>query len=171
MNQLIPWSFIRERTRLSWSEAALGYHKQWLGWNGAVELACDRLSEGEDGPLVVELAGLSKAEAHCVGELLDKLAASPETDDASSSNTKWLYLRLAWLFENREAVDDALEEVETIYADFDYPEDVAPFVRYMPVTDGYDPSAHSPAENQARLIANWKSYLERKAASYRTTSD
>jgi hypothetical protein len=56
-----------------------------------------------------------------------------------------------------------LETVEAIYADFDYPEEVAQFVRYMPVTDGYDPSCYSAEESQARLFEKWQGYLERKA--------
>jgi hypothetical protein len=170
MTQPIPWPFIRERTRLSWFDASVGYHQHWLGWSGAVELACDRLSEGEDGALVVELAGVSKGEANRVGELLDKLASAEVTDEAASK-AKWLYLNLAWLFENQDFVADPLEEVEGIYADFDYPEDVACFVRYMPVTDGYDPSTHSAAENQSRLFANWKGYLDRMVGIFHATSD
>lgn len=166
MKQPIPWSFLRKWTRLSWREAAVGYHNHWLDWASAVDLACDCLAEGQDDALVVELASISGPDAHAVGELLDKLASVSSEVVATSPNEKWLYLILLWLYECRQSVDDPLEEVEGIYADFDYPEDVAPFVRYMPPTDGYDPSSHSVAENQARLYENWKGYLERMAKKF-----
>ncbi|HFC6348968.1 TPA: DUF2247 family protein, partial [Neisseria lactamica] len=45
------------------------------------------------------------------------------------------------------------------YADFDYPEEIESFVRYMPPKDGYIPSAHSNEENIARLYVHWERYL------------
>ncbi|GGY20439.1 DUF2247 family protein [Paludibacterium paludis] len=60
-------------------------------------------------------------------------------------------------------------EVETIYAEFDYPSEIENFVRYMPVTDGYEPSLHSKAENEKRLFENWKKYLD--AVRYEVGAD
>jgi hypothetical protein len=163
MMNSIPWAFIRELTRLSWQDAAFGYHQQWFAWSDAVELACDYLLQGDDSAAVVELAGVSKVEAHFVGEMLDRLEKISVQDHQATTAEKWLYLHLAWLYERRSAVDDPLEEVEEIYAEFGYPDDMAPFVRYMPAADGYDPSLHSVDENYSKLISNWRSYLERKA--------
>lgn len=156
----IPFLFIKRLTRLSWEEAAWGYHNQYMGWSDVAELACDRLVEDEAEPTVVELAGISKSEASEVGPLLDKLAAREIDGDVKAIKAKWLYLSLAWSFENRESLPDPLEAVEEIYSDFDYPEDVSQFVRYMPVTDGYDPNAHSAEENSSRLLSKWRNYLD-----------
>jgi hypothetical protein len=160
MNSPIPWSFIRERMRLSWLDASIGYREKLFEWTDVVELACKHLTEGEDNALVVELAGITKDEANRIGELLEQLARD-EANDAADSKKKWLYLSLAWLFENRDSVANPLSEVERLYADFDYPNEVACFVPYMPTTDGYDPTTHSAAENHTRLIKNWEDYLER----------
>jgi hypothetical protein len=162
----VPLLFIRELTRLSWKEAAWGYHNQYLGWSDIVDLACDRIAENEDDPIVVDLARLSKAEAFEAGQILDRLAAKAIDDDEDKIRDKWLYLRLAWLFENRSSLADPLEAVEEVYSDFDYPEDVAHFVRYMPATDGYDPSAHSDEENHSRLISKWRNYLVTKSPTF-----
>ncbi|ENW7688323.1 DUF2247 family protein, partial [Neisseria gonorrhoeae] len=43
--------------------------------------------------------------------------------------------------------------------DFDYPEEIESFVRYMPPKDGYIPSNHSYEENIARLYSHWEHYL------------
>jgi len=169
--QPIPWTFIRERTRLSWRDAAWGYHNACLGWSDVVQFACDRLATGEDDAAIVELASLSKSDAHEAGKFLDKLALRLGDGDEASTKAKWLYLNLAWLFENRLTCDDPLEAVEMIYADFDYPEEVAPFVRYMPVADGYDPGAHSAEANEARLLAKWRNYLNTKARIFAPTPE
>jgi hypothetical protein len=166
----IPLSFIKGLTHLSWAEAAWGYHNQYVGWSDVVDMACDCLAENEDESIVVELAGLSKSEASEAGQLLDKLAAKAIDGDEKARKAKWLYLSLAWLFENRASSPDPLEAVEELYSDFDYPEDVAQFVRYMPVTDGYDPSAHSNEENHSRLLSKWRSYLEVKSPIFTACS-
>ena len=163
----IPLSFIRERTCLSWSEAAWGYHSHYLGWPDVVDLACDRVGDGEDDAVVVELAGLSKSDLSEVGELLDKLKSRSQGSDDPIVKAKWLYLALAWLFENQASSPDAFDEVEAIYCDFDYPKALAPFVPYMPTTDGYDPSVHSKEENHARLIKKWKDFLDANAAIFK----
>ena len=70
----------------------------------------------------------------------------------------WLYLLLKHVYEHRKNFDDPLGEVEILHADFGYPEDVTPFVRYMPPTD-YDPSTYTPQENIDKLYALWEAYL------------
>jgi hypothetical protein len=162
----IPLSFIRGRVRLSWTDAAWGYENGYLTWKDAVEMACDRLSEGEDDTILIELAGLTETDAHEAGKLLGKLSEKYPTVSGQPPPCKWLFLVLAWVFENRDSIHDPLEMVEMIYSDFDYPEELASFVRYMPVSDGYNPSAHTHEQNQARLIANWKKYLDQASIGF-----
>lgn len=155
----IPYSFVRNRLRLSWRDALWGYEHQLIGWSAIVDLATERLSAGSNDPLEIELAGLTKMETYQVGELLRKLASGSPEEDGVFAQRKWLYLLLAWLFENKESVPDPLGEVETVYADFDYPPEIEGFVRYMPVTDAYDPSVHAKDENENRLFGKWREYL------------
>ena len=155
----IPYSFIRERALLSWQDALWGYERQLIGWSDIVAIAEDRLLLGSEDSMEIELACLEKSEAQQVGELLRALASNEPDDVGSTSDTKWLFLILAWLFDNRDAVSDPLGEVERIYADFDYPTEIESFVSYMPVTDGYDPSQHSIEENKVRLFSKWEQYL------------
>lgn len=151
---------------MSWEEASWGYHNQYIDWSDLVDLACDRLAENEDDPIVAELAGVSKSEAFEAGSLLDKLTARSIDGNVNEIKAKWLYLCLSWLFENRALASDPLETVEEVYSDFDYPEDVAPFVRYMPASDGYDPSAHSAEDNHSRLLSKWRNYLDVKSSQF-----
>ncbi len=155
----IPYSFIRESVLLSWRDVLWGYERQLIGWSDIVAIAEDRLLLGSDNPIEIELSCLGKSETQQVGELLRILATKETYDAGSASDRKWLFLMLRWLFENRDTVPDPLGEVESIYADFDYPPEIEGFVSYMPVTDGYDPSQHSIEENKARLFSKWEQYL------------
>lgn len=155
----IPYSFVRERLKLSWRDALWGYEHQMIGWSAVVDLATDRFCAGSNDLLEIELAGLTKMETFQVGDLLRELANASSGDDSAIVQRKWLYLSLAWLFENKASIPDPLGDVESIYADFDYPPEIENFVRYMPVTDGYDPSAHTKDENENRLFRKWREYL------------
>ena len=154
----VPFSFIKN-VSLSWRDALWGYERQLIGWSGIVDFAVDRVSAGSDNPLEIELSGLGKSETQQVGELLRALANRELDKKCETAEKKWLFLVLAWLFERRADVSDPLSEVETIYADFDYPSEIESFVGYMPATDGYDSSKQSIEENNARLFAKWEKYL------------
>lgn len=164
----IPYSFIRERVDLSFSEALWGYDRQLLGWSSVVDLAVDKVAAGSNDAKEIELASLTKLEAHRVGDLLREIVKGSDTT-SDLAKRKWLYLVLARLFEKRQEVDSPSFEIELIYADFDYPAEMASFVGYMPTTDGYDRSRHTPEQNRARMVDKWKQYLERAEAEFRNT--
>jgi len=159
MTTLIPYLFLRNRVNLSWSDALWGYERQMIGWPVIVDLATDKIGAGSNDPFEIEIAGIQKGENHQVGELLRKLASLEHRTDKKLSQHKWLYLNLAWILENKANILDPLAEVETIYANFDYPKEIEGFVRYMPATDGYNPSQHSKSENEQRLFEKWQRYL------------
>ena len=73
---------------------------------------------------------------------------------------KWLYLQLRAAYYERERLKDPLGVVEQIYADFDYPSTVAPFVRYMPLWPGDEPGV-------GPLMARWTDYLAREGMALR----
>lgn len=58
-----------------------------------------------------------------------------------------MYIVLLDLFNKRKELDDPLGNVEEIYENFDYPEKIESFVRYMLANDSYDPSKHTKEEN------------------------
>ena len=88
--------------------------------------------------------------------------------DASSSTNqvatgqeqeKWLFLLLKWAYENRSSIPYPLGVVDDLYAEFDYPENIESFVAFLPPKDGWDPTKHTPTENENRLLKNWAMYL------------
>jgi hypothetical protein len=145
---------------MTWSDALWGYERQLIGWTFIVEMACDRLCAGSNNAIEIELAGLTKSETHQTGDLLRALAAIDTTTPTETGKQKRLFILLAWVFENKPQFADPLGEVESIYADFDYPVEVEPFVRYMPPKDGCDATRHSADQNRERLFALWKECLD-----------
>lgn len=74
----LPHAFIREHLRLSWRDALWGYEIRLIGWSTVVDLAVDRLEEGSEDALEIELAGILKTESHLVRFLYVEGVVSPE---------------------------------------------------------------------------------------------
>lgn len=155
----IPYSFIQRHAALSWRDVLWGYDRQFIGWPDVVYIADERLLQGSDNPNEIELSCLRSAETQKVRGFLRVLADQEPINGEGDSERKWLFLLLARLFEMRADITDPLREVERIYADFDYPSEIESFVRYMPVTEEYDPSQHTTEENNVRLFEKWEQYL------------
>lgn len=155
MNFQIPSTFIKARARLTWREVELGLQNRWLADETPIDLAIDRVTTGDNSPDALELASLLPNEKYKVIEIVRRLAAS----DPQYSPKKWLFLLLAWLYEQRDVVEDALGMVEQLYADFDYPDEIASFVRYMPPKD---PSR----VGNSYLMDAWKRYLDHASGKY-----
>lgn len=151
----VPYSFIRQRTRLSWAEVKFGIEERMLRPLDAIEVAADSLEHEEATELVTELASASPDEP--ILERVISLASNEQQRDIQSIQRKWAFLVLAWVFEHRDEFQDPLEIVEKVYADLGYPEQVAPMVRYMP-TEEYD--LGSKEQNEERLFRRWGDYLK-----------
>jgi hypothetical protein len=74
-----------------------------------------------------------------------------------------LSLQLKAAYDERERLNDPLGVVEEIYALFDYPSAIAPFVRYMPLRSGDEPGV-------GPLMDRWADYLAREWAALRGRS-
>ena len=158
----IPYQFLSQRVDLGWDEIKFGLDHQLLRPKAAIEKATEQLCGTDAAPKeVVELASLAESEP--VADLVARLAKAQTPPVEEHVKAKWLYLALAWLFENRQSLVDPLGMVETVYADFDYPKEIAPFVRYMPM-DG--PDLGNREQNEARMFERWKSYLEQAAERF-----
>ncbi|WMD22483.1 DUF2247 family protein [Achromobacter seleniivolatilans] len=162
---VIPNSFICNYLDLCWRDVVWGYERKLVDWSFIVDLAAFYVSRGSVNPLEVDLICLGELDVVEIEGKLCALADHEGERDDLNSQKKWLFIALKWLFENKDDIADPLEIVELIYEDFDFPEEVENFVRYMPPQDGYRPGEHSAKENMERLFSNWNSYLE-GAADY-----
>src|SRR5438093_763331 len=153
--------FLRHLKRPSWSDVDMGLRNGWLNAPAALEIAIQRIADNPNAPHTeVMLAATEPAETAEIAEQVEKLAKAESENDRKRSKQRWLYLILAWLYENRGSVEEPLAEVEEIYSDFGYPSEVAPFVRYMSSRD-YRPQDHTHEENLNRLMRLWGDYVSK----------
>jgi hypothetical protein len=145
---------------LTWGEVLYGFSHRFLGWRSCVELASRRVEEGSSNPLEIELAAVGKDQDWKVGDLLSKLSGSEPRTDEVSHQKRWLFIILKWLYEHRGTFEDPLGEVEEIYADFHYPDEISNFVRFLPPKGDYKPAEHTREENIQRLFRLWSDYLQ-----------
>ena len=72
----------------------------------------------------------------------------------NSVSSKWRYILLLWLYENRENSSADYDRINKVYADFGYPLDMEKFISYMP--------AHGNTEKLGydHILHNWQDYLD-----------
>lgn len=153
----IPYAFIASRVLLTWTEAKHGVEEGLFPPSDAIELATDLLSHGSDSEDVLALASCGRDEP--VLELITKLSEVEPTQDAAQVQRLWTFLILSWIYEHRDQFEDPLDLAEKVYDDSGHPEDVAPFVRYMPSDE---PDLGSREQNDERLRRKWNAYLVRE---------
>lgn len=155
----IPLTYIESKLgRPSWQDVQFGLKNQLMDPNAVSELADEHLESVDPRPEVIELAIAEPGES--VVEEVDTLARREEPTPEATFH-RWLYLVLAWLYDHRAELADPLQDVELVYADFDYPEELAAFVRYMPTNE---PDLGDRAANEARMLGHWEHYLDRTQA-------
>jgi hypothetical protein len=158
MNIQIPIQFAEKKVRLRWADLLWGYEKALITWRDLVYFAKEKEIDGVADELELELSTVDKNCVWKVRELAENLRKNESFKEDDLKNN-WMFLTLSWIYENRENFADPLELVEEVYADYGYPDQLIPFVRFIPPLDGYDPASHTKEENVDRLMKNWESYL------------
>lgn len=159
----IPYEFIKRRVSLSWRDVSYGLEHQFIKPVVAVERATEMLAQGSSSAKeVLELASLKGDEP--VIDLVTSLSKAEARSKEGHVEAKWLYIVLAWLYENRDSLADPIGMVEEVYSDFGYPHEIASFIRYMPMV-GPDLGSHE--RNLTRLLDRWKEYLTHAERQYR----
>lgn len=153
---LMPASFVRERTQLTWREAHFGLANDLLDPPAAAEFAEEQVDVAtEPSAALLQLAGASGQEGWVA--LVVRLAEAEAPRSEEEIRSKWRYLVLARIHEHRDQSPNPLRSVEEVYPDFGYPERIAKFVRYMPMSG---PDLGSPEANERRLFERYQAYLD-----------
>ena len=158
----LPARFVLDRVLPTPGELAYGYRLAWITPEVAVSLALAGLGVVPDPPTAYEeLALLLSDRFDQVPDLMNELEgeAGPTGRDARV----WLFLALSWIYDHRTEFSDPFSNVEQLYDDFDYPEEIEGFVRFLPVAEGVPTGA-------AALYGRWSEYLEAAGAEYRRRS-
>ncbi|MBI6819840.1 MULTISPECIES: DUF2247 family protein [Pseudomonas] len=156
----VPNTYICNCICLNWLDALWGYERKLVGWSFVVELANFKVSNGSDKPLELDLVFLGEFDIQEIEKNMYLLAGQENELLGLSSQKKWLFIALKWLFENKDSIADPLGVVELIYEEFDFPFEIEGFVRYMPSRVGYKPEEHTDEQNLERIFSNWQHYLE-----------
>ncbi len=155
---LVTYEFISNQVKLTWKDILYGIEKKYLLPDAAIEHAIAEISYNDEFPQqVMDLASLHKSESESIYPFLSELTNHVTDQNDEIISEKWLYLLLEWVYEHRNSYSEPLSIVEHLYVDFDYPDLIATFVRYMPSDE---PDLGSLELNEARLYKNWKSYLD-----------
>ncbi|MBE0367039.1 DUF2247 family protein [Pseudoalteromonas aurantia] len=157
---LPTYEFAVRLASYSWGELLSAVERQIVSRQFVIEHAMAELIVMEKYPdALLELASLNKGDD--IHPYIDDLVENEVS--VSDVDEKVLFLVLSWLFETKELYDEPLAIVEEIYADFDYPECISGFIRYMP---SEEPSLGTVEENKLRLIGKWESYIDEKYREY-----
>lgn len=89
-----------------------------------------------------------------IDSILEELMRSDEKKPEKCIEDKWRYAILLYLYIHKDIIKNVYEDIEIVYADFDYPPDMNGFIRYMPL------------ENDKGIEENWKQYLYEKKKKY-----
>lgn len=161
--------FIKSNFKLSWRDVLWGLNNGFLSYSYPIELASNKVDEDPNQLLIDLLFMPADSHPNDIKDLVERLAAE-EIETAQVTADKWRYLLLLWIYENRCRFESPLNIIEMIYSDFGYPDDMRPFIYYLPSEDGYNPSLHSEAENHERMLNNLKEFLDDRASLYKKNS-
>lgn len=156
---------LAEEVAMNAEDLGYGFERGFLKPADLIALATHEVGRGADDDVLVALGSLLRDEAGRVPDVLELLDDPERVHDPRESARKWLYLQLKAAYDERERLSDPLGVVEEIYADFDYPPAVAPFVRYMPLRPGDEPGVGPLMDRWADYLAHEGAALRRRSAS------
>jgi uncharacterized protein DUF2247 len=159
----IPADFVTARLLPTAQALADGSLHGWLRRPDVVAVALAKYGAGVAlAPAEEELALLLSDDLDRVDDLVADLAVGYEAEEERAR--VWLLLALAWTLEQRGSADEVLDVVELLYADFDHPDELAPFVRYMPAAGPPSDAAGLP-QRLRRFVADGLAECRRRSAA------
>lgn len=163
-------NFDRYFNLINWSCVYWGIREQLIEPENAVIYANKVIENNPAGdtPEIIELLIIDKADRNYVLTLIEKMfSAEKDLDKKKTSALRTLRLILLLEIKNNTTDNqDLLNEIENIYADFDYPSDMEGFISYMPNQDEeYDVSKHSSKENIQHLVDKFNMFTDKEYAA------
>ncbi len=107
---------------LCWPTILFGFRKGWVSRKDVIDYAVDLLINGSDNEDVAIIAG---GESLGNDELLDMISNQVEQAKNSTALDKWRLAYLLNIAESDENQQTKLDRLQEVYANFDYPEDMA----------------------------------------------
>jgi len=106
---------------LCWSTIHLGLRRGWVNRKDVIDYAISLLVKGNDDEGVAIIAG---GEPLSDDELLNLISNHIEKTDDVTNLDKWLLAHLLYITESNDDKQSKIDELQEVYANFDYPEDM-----------------------------------------------
>ena len=160
--------FDKIKMPLDWAMVYYGINNNILNIDIAKEFACRKLENDEQlSEEELELSWNSNNRLDVL-ELIEKILDSQGNVEESIEKAKDK-LRIAIIIYLRETEKDKvrlLEQIDMIYADFGYPEDMEKFISYMPISDEAISSGCTIEDNRNYLLSKLDNFIEAQRAKY-----
>lgn len=119
-------------------------------------LASDYLAyKDEENKDALKLAIIESNES--IFPYIEKLIEIEKPQNKEEIEKKWIYILMYWTYLNIDQYDDPLLVVEDIYCEFNHPQLLSKFIRYMPSDE---PDLGSKELNIQRIYKRWQIYLK-----------
>ncbi len=160
--------FDKIKMPLDWAMLYYGINHEILSVDIAQKFACRKLEHDEQiSEEELELSWNSNNRLDVL-ELIEKILDIQGNVDESIEKAKDK-IRIAIIIYLRETEKDKerlLEQMDRIYADFDYPEDMEKFISYMPISDESISASHTVDENRNYLLSRIDNFIEEQQEKY-----
>lgn len=140
-----------ELSLLDWATLLTGWDRRWLSREDVSKYAVDWLVSRPDetDDRVALLAGAESLDEEEIRDLLHRLVGDDAPSGAEAASVdKWRLAHLVELAERETDDESRLDALEMLYADFNYPEDMAACSRYY-----VEPNARESSEVGAQLTS------------------
>jgi hypothetical protein len=155
----VPSEFLlRLREPLDWVDLKYAYENGLIGPQFVIDFACRQLSEtdcADDDVLAIASAAKSAPLSLLIERVTGIVEFKPETV------RKWALILAAFI--GGSDAPHKLDIVREIYTSFDYPEELAEYVNYMPMNG---PDLGSVEANENRALESLKNFSTRFVAQY-----
>lgn len=98
-----------------------------------------------------------------VTRAIAEVDTDPDEENEELSLRRWRYVLMQEAIKKHADQEQLLVDIERLWADFEYPDDMRHLIYYMPPADGYNPKLHSAEENRGRLVQLAVVFLERES--------
>ncbi|MFS0837398.1 DUF2247 family protein [Paenibacillus sp. 1P03SA] len=161
-NILFSYDYVSKLIRIDWQDLIFAIEQGFMAEESLIDYAIHLLNSAQEpAQIVIDIACLNRGDL--TYPYIERLKNERPNKNKKEQYDKFLYVLLNWVYEHKESYSDPFEIVEGIYGDFDYPERITGFIRYMPTTEPVGPSLPL---NRERMYKKWEQYLKEQSAKY-----
>jgi hypothetical protein len=152
----VPASFLVERWGLpTAAEIGYGFRMGWIRRTDVVDLALEKYEAGVPiSSTEQDLALLLSEDYDRVDEWAQVLEISDQPVERRARY--WAFAILAWLWERRSEFRDPFRLIDLVYAEFEYPEEIAPLARFTVLGPTDAPGFEGIEQRWRECVSRWR---------------